>query len=81
MCRPKVKNKWLFLGVINIMVLLISAMMIFCSHQDEVGAGFSYQYENRDELAIIYSTAELKKGVYVAEISYKIGGGAIHTVP
>lgn len=80
MRRPKIKNKWMILGAVNVLVILFSAMMIYCSHQDNVVAAFNYQDESEHETAFIYSTSEMKRGVYEAKVSYKIGGGAIHIV-
>lgn len=81
MRTQKIKNKWLVLGAINILGILFSAMMIYCSHQDEVGAALSYLDEGNSELSYVYSTSEMKKGVYEAEISYKIGGGGSTDCP
>lgn len=70
----KDKSKWLILGVINVLVILFCATTIYCSHQDDVVATFSYLDENNDELTFVYSTPEMKKGVYEAEVK-KTGGG------
>lgn len=80
MRRMQGKIRWLVLATVNFLFVIFSAVTIYSTHQDETGAALYYRDDAEDELVLVYSTAEMKRGIYEANVCYKIGGGAIHTV-
>lgn len=72
--RIQGKTGWLVMGAINFLIVLVSAVVIFSSHQDEVGAAFHERDDSEKEIVLVYTTSEMKKGVYEAAIRYDTTG-------
>lgn len=68
------RKGWLLLGAINFLVVLISVAALFSSQQKEVGAAFYNRDESEEEVVLVYSTSEMKKGVYEVAIQYDATG-------
>lgn len=74
--KRKVKNRmqgkvcWLIMGVINLLIVFISASVIYCSRQSDVEAVFVKQ----DSEGKVYSASGMGEGVYEATIYYDATG-------
>lgn len=68
--RIKGKKGFLILGVLNLLIIFINAAVIYNSHQYEVGVAFYGRDESEEETTLVYTTSEMKKGIYEAAIQY-----------
>lgn len=71
--KKKTGWRWLILGMVNALVVLISAWMLLEYEPDEVSAGFLWQDESETSLKRIYSTSKMKQGVYEVSVHYTGG--------
>lgn len=60
-------------GILNIIVLVLSMAVIWRSEQNEQGAAFNEQKESEDYVHRVYSTLEMKPGVYQGVVHYSVG--------
>ncbi len=72
--RIQGKTEWLIMVGINLLIVFICAAVIYSSHQDEVGAAFHERDDSEQEAVLVYSTSEMKKGIYEAVIKYDAAG-------
>lgn len=63
---------WLILGLLNLIVLFFSIAVIWCSDQIEQGAAFNEQKKSADHVLQVYSTSEMKPGVYRGVVHYSV---------
>lgn len=66
------RMRWLALGLVNVTALFLSMALIWHSDQIEQGAAFNRQDEGSDHLFRVYSTSEMKPGVYRGTVRYSV---------